>query len=127
MIRYNNVWFWHSAVVSSWFVDVFFVFLQGWCLALQLKSVKCPVWILACEMNVVINGIEVFKEGIFLCSLDDGESITHKPFPECRGGIAVARALVSRSSINKFATIGLMGDSIAAPLTCSYIFPWKIK
>ena len=65
----------------------------------------------------------MFKEDIFLCSLDDGESIIHKPFPECRGDGAVARALVSRSSVNKCATIGLMGHPIAAPLTCSYIFP----
>ena len=55
--------------------------------------------------------------------LDDDENIIHKPFPESRGDGAVARALVSRSSINKFANIGLMGDPIAAPLTCSYIFP----
>ena len=44
------------------------------------------------------------------------------------GGVgAVVSALVSRSSINKLATIGLMGDPIAAPLTCSNIFPWKVK
>ena len=45
MVRYNNVWF--SAVARLWIVDVSFVFLQGWCLALQLDSVECPVWILA--------------------------------------------------------------------------------
>ena len=44
------------------------------------------------------------------------------------GGVgAVVSALVSRSSINKLATIGLMGDLIAAPFTCSNIFPWKVK
>ena len=32
---------------------------------------------------------------------------------------AVARALVSRSSTNKLAIIGLNGNPIAAPLTCS--------
>ena len=47
MVRYNNVWFWHSAVVRSWFVDVFFIFLQVRCLALQLNSLQCPVWVLA--------------------------------------------------------------------------------
>ena len=47
MVRYNNVCFWSSAVVRSWFVAVSLVFLQGWCLALQLDSVECPVWILA--------------------------------------------------------------------------------
>ena len=48
-------------------------------------------------------------------------------FQSVGGDGAVARALVSRSSINKLATIGLMGDPIAAPLTCSNIFPWEVK
>ena len=48
-------------------------------------------------------------------------------FPQCSGDGAVARALVSRSSMNKFATIGLMGDPIAAPSTCSYSLPGKVK
>ena len=78
-------------------------------------------------MDIIINGIYVMQKGIFLCSLDDDESIIHKPFPECRWDGAVARALVSRSSMSKFATIGLMGEPIATPLTCSYIFPWKVK
>ena len=83
--------------------------------------------IFICEMDVSINGIDMSKEGIFLCSLDDGETIIHKPLPDFRGNGAVARALVSRSSINKLATIGLMGEPIAVPLTCSYIFPWNVK
>ena len=40
---------------------------------------------------------------------------------------AVARAFVSRSSMNRLATMGLSGDPMAAPLTCSYIFPWNVK
>ena len=47
MVRYNDVWLWNSAVVWIWIVDVSFVFLWDWCLALQLDSVECPVWILA--------------------------------------------------------------------------------
>ena len=42
-----------------------------------------------CEMDVIINGIDVFQEGIFLCFLDDGEGIIYKPFPWCRGDCAV--------------------------------------
>ena len=47
VVRYNNVWFWYSAVVRSWLAHVFFVFLQGWFLALQFDSVECPIWVLA--------------------------------------------------------------------------------
>ena len=44
------------------------------------------------------------------------------------GGVgAVDSALISKSSMNKLATIGLMGDPIAAPFTCSKNFPWKVK
>ena len=39
----------------------------------------------------------------------------------------VARALVSKSSINIFATMGLMGDPMATPSVCSYNFPWNEK
>ena len=80
-----------------------------------------------CKMDVIIYGIDVFKEGTFLWFLDDSKGIIYKPFPQCRGDGAVARALFSRSSMNKFATIGLMEDPISAPLTCSYSLPWKVK
>ena len=44
------------------------------------------------------------------------------------GGVgAVDSALTSKFSMNRLATIGLMGDPIAAPFTCSKNFPWKIK
>ena len=44
------------------------------------------------------------------------------------GGVgAVDSALISRSSMKKLATIGLMGDPIAAPSTCPKNFPWKVK
>ena len=44
------------------------------------------------------------------------------------GGVgAVDSALISKSSMNKMATIGLMGDPIAAPFTCSKNFPWRVK
>ena len=49
------------------------------------------------------------------------------PFQSVAGDGAMARSLVSRSSINKLTTIGLIGDPISAPLTCSNIFPWKVK
>ena len=42
--------------------------------------------------------------------LDDSKGIIHIPFPQCRGNGAVARALISRSSMNNLVTIGLIGD-----------------
>ena len=48
-----------------------------------------------------------------------------KLFQSVGGDGAVARAFILRSSINKLATIGLMGDPIAAPLTCSNILPGR--
>ena len=44
-------------------------------------------------------------------------------FQSVGGAGAVDSSLISRSSINKLATIGLMGDPIATPFTCSKIFP----
>ena len=78
-------------------------------------------------MDVFINSVEMLQEVVFLCPLDDDEGIIHKSLPECGGVGAVARAFISRSSINRLATMGLTGDPIAAPLTCSNIFPWKVK
>ena len=44
------------------------------------------------------------------------------------GGVgAVDSALTSKASMNKLATIGLIGDPIAAPFTCLKNFPWKVK
>ena len=80
-----------------------------------------------CEMDVIINGIYVFKKGIFLCFLDDGEGIIYKPFPQCRGEWFCGWGFGFKIFHEKFATIGLMGDPIAAPLTCSYSLPWKVK
>ena len=51
----------------------------------------------------------------------------HKPFPQYRGHDDVARALISRSSMKKFATMGLIGGPKAAPSICSYILPWNAK
>ena len=39
----------------------------------------------------------------------------------------VARAIISRSSMNKFATMGLIGDPMAAPSFCSYNLPWNTR
>ena len=58
------------------------------------------------------------KEGIFVCFLDNSKSVIHTSFPDFGVDGDVARALVSRSSINRLATIGLKGDPIAAALTC---------
>ena len=69
----------------------------------------------------------MFQKGFFVWFLDDCKGIIYKPFPQCRGHGDVARALISRSSMNKFAAMGLIGDPIAAPSICSYNLPWNEK
>ena len=69
----------------------------------------------------------MFQKGFFVRSIDDSKSIVHKPFPQCREHGDVARALISKSSINKFATMGLMGDPMAGPSFCSYNLSWSEK
>ena len=48
-------------------------------------------------------------------------------FQRLGGCGAVSRALVSKCSIYILATMGLSGDPIAAPSTCSKCCPWKTK
>ena len=43
-------------------------------------------------------------------------------FHEAGGVVDVLMAWTSRSSINRLATIGLMGDPIAAPSVCLYVY-----
>ena len=72
------------------------------------------------ELNSMINGIDVFYEAVLICRLDDHKCVMHKSSPQTGGGMCAAlRALISNSSIYKFATIGLIGEPIAAPSTCS--------
>ena len=58
-------------------------------------------------------------EAILICRLDDHKCVIYKSSPQTRGCGTVVRALISNVSIYKFATIGLMGEPIAAPSTCS--------
>ena len=65
----------------------------------------------------------MFQETTSVGFLDDGESIIHILFPQDRGVGEVLIAWTSRSSINKLATMGLIGDPVAAPSLCSQKLP----
>ena len=39
----------------------------------------------------------------------------------------MARALISRFFLNKFATMGLIGEPMTAPSICSCNLPWNVK
>ena len=55
--------------------------------------------------------------GVF-CLVDD-KGVIHLPKLDTARVEAVLMALASKSSINMFATKGLMGDPMATPCTCS--------
>ena len=71
------------------------------------------------ELNTLVNGIDAFCKAVLVCRLDDHKCVIHKSSPQARGCGAVLRATISKSSIYKFATIGLIGEPIVAPSTCS--------
>ena len=54
----------------------------------------------------------MFQEAASVVCFDDGECIINISFPHRRGHGDV---LISRPSTNKLATIGLIGEPIAAP------------
>ena len=67
-----------------------------------------------------VHGVDTHQELIsaFYFFLDDKHNI-HIPSPESGGLEDALIALTSRSSMNRFATIGLIGDPMAATCTCS--------
>ena len=52
--------------------------------------------------------------------LVDDPCVIHKPIPKPRGWEADLSASLSKCSMYRLATIGLTGDPIAAPSTCTY-------
>ena len=64
---------------------------------------------------------------MFVGFLVDDTFVIHIPAPEPGGWGAVLRAFCSDYSIYKLATIGLTGEPMAAPSTCSKSWPWKEK
>ena len=84
-------------------------------------------WFFCSELDVLIYGVYVVQETLFWAAL----MMTHVSSTylfHIKGGCGdVFMALISKSSMYKFATMGLIGEPIAAPSTCSKNFPWKVK
>ena len=72
---------------------------------------------LSCKLYVEIKGIEESKELLGTFCLMNNQAIIHVLKPDPGLGEVLA-ALALKSSINRLATTGLMGEPIAAPCTC---------
>ena len=75
--------------------------------------------VLYCKPNGRVNTVYVLEEALFISFLVDDKGVIHIPAPERRGVGAVLRAFCSRYSMYKLATMGLTGEPMAAPSTCS--------
>ena len=73
------------------------------------------------------NAVDVFSELMAVLFLLDNKGVINigNSYP---GGLVVEQmALISSSSMNSLATMGLMGEPMAALCTCSKNLPWKKK
>ena len=75
--------------------------------------------VLYCEPYGRVNTVYVLKEALFISFLVDDKGVIYIPAPELRGVGAVLRAFCSKYSMYKLATMGLTGEPMAAPSTCS--------
>ena len=75
--------------------------------------------VLYCKPYDRVNTVYVLKEALFVSFLVDDKGIIYIPAPELRGWGAVLRAFCSKYSMYKLATMGLTGEPMAAPSTCS--------
>ena len=75
--------------------------------------------VLYCKPYGRVNTVYVLKEALFIGFLVDDKGVIYIPAPELRGWGAVLRAFCSNYSMYKLATIGLTGEPMAAPSTCS--------
>ena len=75
--------------------------------------------VLYCKPNGRANTVYVLKEALFVGFLVDDKGVIYIPAPELRGVEAVLRAFCSKYSMYKLATMGLTGEPMAAPSTCS--------
>ena len=74
--------------------------------------------VLYCKPYGRVNTVDVLKEALFVGFLVDDKGVIYIPTPEPGVG-AVLRAFCSRYSMYKVATMGLTGEPMAAPSTCS--------
>ena len=75
--------------------------------------------VLYCKPNGRVNTVYMLEEALFISFLVDDKGVIHIPAPELRGLGAVLRAFCSKYSMYKLATMGLTGEPMAAPSTCS--------
>ena len=61
----------------------------------------------------------MLKEALFVGLLVDDNGVIYIPVPEPGGCGAVLRAFCSKYSMYKLATMGLTGEPMAGPSTCS--------
>ena len=75
--------------------------------------------VIYCKPYGRVNTVYVLKEALFVGFLVDDKGVIHIPAPEPGGWGAVLRAFCSKYSMYKLATMGLTGEPMAAPSTCS--------
>ena len=75
--------------------------------------------VLYCKPNGRVNTVYVLEEALFISFLVDDKGVIHIPAPELWGVGAVLRAFCSKYSMYKLATMGLTGEPMTAPSTCS--------
>ena len=80
-----------------------------------------PSSLLSSTVNLMagVNTVYVLKEALFVGFLVDDKGVIHIPAPKPGGWGAVLRAFCSKYSIYKLATMGLTGELMATPSTCS--------
>ena len=76
--------------------------------------------VLYCKPYGRVNTVDVLKEALFIGFLVDDKGVIYIPAEEPGGGWgAVLRAFCSKYSMYRLATMGLTGEPMAAPSTCS--------
>ena len=75
--------------------------------------------VLYCKPYGRVNTVDVLKEALFISFLVDDKGVIYIPAPEPGGWGAVLRAFCSKYSMYRLATMGLTGEPMAAPSTCS--------
>ena len=75
--------------------------------------------VLYCKPYGRVNTVDVLKEALFIGFLVDDKGVIYIPAPEPGGWGAVLRDFCSKYSMYRLATLGLTGQPMAAPSTCS--------